>query len=379
MAIDGRIDRLHRPSRLLLTLAALSTPAVVRSESADEVKERLLDGYPHRTTPPSLAVVQEQPGSTTGSCSAAAPTYVQTQLYIDRLHPLGEMKQIYGFEGYLRLWWVDPRLAFNASCGPASLSELSLTRAEAQRIWRPDLYWEDAIEVVLPDLVMGVKDGAGEMFTVASDGGVFWSRQAKFTLSCPMSLDTLPFDTQRCNYTVGLYSQRADAVHLSWKPGTVAMAGWHDSCLSSWVATALEARSVEKVYSSGTYTYAEATLDFTRIPDKCALQPPLRALLRMLTHIAHCALPAGLAVRLHILLRHPSAWMAPPPARYVLNYMLQSIVMVIISWLGFLIDPTATPARVALGITGWSKWPSWREHIGPSRVPQTVSKGLRLL
>jgi len=53
--------------------------------------------------------------------------------------------------------------------------------------------------------------------------------------------------------------------------------------------------------------------------------------------------------------------------------------MVIISWLGFLIDPTATPARVALGITGWSKWPSWREHIGPSRVPQTVSKGLRLL
>lgn len=223
------------------------------------------------------------------------------QIYIDRYEPIDEHAQTFGFDGYWRVWWVDPRLAFDPQCS----AELLLSREEAQSIWRPDLYFDKQVTLDLPEKTMGITDGKGEMVTVSSDGSVFWSRQARFTLACPMALDWFPFDTQHCNVMAGLYSQRADQVQLLWRDGVDAISNWvgPESCTSGWVPTALAQQNLMQSFSSGNYTYAKATLDFTRMPQ-------------------------------HFM------WS---------NFMM-SIIMVFISCLGFFIDPTATPARVTLGV-----------------------------
>ena len=233
------------------------------------------------------------------------------QIYVDRFHMLDQNAKTWGFDGFVRVWWTDLRLRYrredNATCASAAQQDLHLTREETSRIWRPDLYWEDAVDIKLPGMTMGYVDDAGEMMSVSPDGAVFWSRQVRFTLTCPMDMAMLPYDSQPCTHMAGLYSQTADHVQLKWLPteSGEAIANWKagDNCVAGWVVTALEQEDVVQRYASGNYTYAQATMTFTR-----------------------------------------------QPASFLLNYMMQSVVMVVISWLGFLIDPEATPARVALGI-----------------------------
>ena len=118
-----------------------------------------------------------------------------------------------------------------------------------------------------------------------------------------MDMTSLPFDTQRCTFLMGLYSQRAESVVLRWRPALDALSGWQRACMSEWFVTNLEQQDEIISYVSGNFSYARAHLNFTRAPE-----------------------------------------------RFMLDYMLQSTVMVIVSWLGFLIDPTQTPARVTLGM-----------------------------
>lgn len=288
----------------MLLLGRLAGYAALKS--VDEIKAALLAGYALPTTHPTAAASLLSLLPEDGCAVGLLPTEVTIQVYVDRLHALDPVAQSYGLDGYLRAWWRDPRLRFNASeaasCG--ATPTLSLTRTESLAIWRPDLYWEKALTVVLPEPQMGFTTGAGELLSVGPEGDVFWSRQARFTLACPMSLARLPFDTQRCSFIAGLYSQTAERVSLAWRDGAEALAGWRAAaCVTGWVMSGLEQVSELQSYVSGNYTYARATLSFTRAPN-----------------------------------------------RFVQQYMVQSIIMVIISWLGFLIDPTATPARVALGI-----------------------------
>ena len=269
--------------------------------------QHLIDEYQLLKTHPAAAAAQLKLDG--GICRAAAHTNVTMQIYVDRFHPLDQNAKTWGFDGFVRAWWTDLRLRYrredNATCASTVQEDFHLTRDETRRIWRPDLYWEDAVDIKLPALTMGYTDGAGEMMSVSPDGTVFWSRQARFTLTCPMEMKLLPFDSQQCSHMAGLYSQKADHVQLQWKPEVEAIAGWSSSanCLSGWVVTALTQEDVVQSFSSGDYTYAKATLSFTR-----------------------------------------------QPRAFLLNYLMQSVVMVVISWLGFLIDPDATPARVALGI-----------------------------
>lgn len=268
--------------------------------------QHLIDEYQLLKTHPAAAAAQLKLDG--GICGAAAHTNVTMQIYVDRFHPLDQNAKTWGFDGFVRAWWTDLRLRYrredNATCDSVQ-EDFHLTRDETRRIWRPDLYWEDAVDIKLPALTMGYTDGAGEMMSVSPDGAVFWSRQARFTLTCPMVMKLLPFDSQQCSHTAGLYSQKADHVQLQWKPEAEAIVGWNSraNCLSGWVVTALTQEDEVQSFSSGNYTYAKATLSFTR-----------------------------------------------QPRAFLLNYLMQSVVMVVISWLGFLIDPEATPARVALGI-----------------------------
>ena len=128
-----------------------------------------------------------------------------------------------------------------------------------------------------------------------------------FTLNCAFSsgnvLDNLPFDTQTCGYKMGMYAEQASEVRVQWKSGVAGLDNWQGVCMAEWATTKLEQEDVVDEYVTGTYTYAQFTLHFTRYP-----------------------------------------------ATWLWSFLFPTFLTVFLSYLGFYIDVAATPARVALGM-----------------------------
>ena len=64
----------------------------------------------------------------------------EVQIYVDQFHGINQIRQTWGLTGYMRTWWTDKRLAFNATS--AGVNRLPLNAHEATLIWQPDLYFE---------------------------------------------------------------------------------------------------------------------------------------------------------------------------------------------------------------------------------------------
>ena len=230
--------------------------------------------------------------------AVAGPDIVEVQFYVEKMHVLQMRDFTFGFDGYMRAWWKDERLTFDAATSP----QLKLSREEADNLWKPVLYWEGAKNIELPS----AKPDLGELFWIYPDGRVLWSRQLRMSLSCDFaggSLDSLPFDQHNCPFKMGMYSDTADEVFVKWKEGEVALENWQGACLAEFHATALQQESQHTVYSSGSYTYAFATISFARTPN---------------------------------------LWIS--------SYFMPAVALVCVSYLGFYIDPEVTPARVTLGL-----------------------------
>ena len=111
---------------------------------------------------------------------------VDVQFYIAQLRPLDTRAQDYGFDGYMRAWWHDPRLAYNGTADGGAFDNLNLGAYEKANIWKPEFYWEGARTIVMPD----TNKGTGELIWVSPDGSVWWSRQTAFIVSCPFASGT---------------------------------------------------------------------------------------------------------------------------------------------------------------------------------------------
>lgn len=277
-------------------LSALAGYSLPNNSTLATLKASVLSGMD-----PTSALMR--PALRQATCGALPPPeQLEVQLYIDRFHDISQREQTYGMEGYLRRWWRDPELAYNGSCGA---KRLSLTRAESAKIWRPQLYWEQSIRTTHPHEREHVEQGAGELLEIYPDGTVFWSQQVSLELSCQLDLKNVPFDVQSCNFMMGLYSDTAEDVMLSWKADRSALDGWDSRrvrCLNEFVVIGVEQQNLRRTYEHE-YTYALATITFARQPH----------------------------------------WL-------ITNYLMPAVVLVAVSYLSFFIDPAQMNARVALGV-----------------------------
>ena len=268
-------------------------------ETPEMLKARLLDNYGSKSTRPFLK--HNQDGASCGS--NADPEVVDIQVYVDQFRALDMQTQTFGIDGYLRLWWQDPALAFNDTESGGCADRLSFGPEDRARIWKPTLYWEGAKDITLPE-----SDGSGafgELLYVYPDGRVWWSRQTRFLLKCPVakSIKRMPFDSQACSFLAGPYAEDASMLYLRWKPNQSALVNWDGACLTDYAITNMTQESILQDYSTSQWTYAKADVIFTRVP------------VTMMT-----------------------------------SYFIPALLLVFISYLGFYIDPTATPGRVALGM-----------------------------
>ena len=88
------------------------------------LKQAILSGYGDPTVRPGLL------------SSTCGPTHdeVHAQMYVEKFSPLDQRKQTWQMDGYLRLWWHDPRLQYAAPEGEC-VSLLDFTGAERMQMW----------------------------------------------------------------------------------------------------------------------------------------------------------------------------------------------------------------------------------------------------
>ena len=289
---------LMRSRGLMVVLLAAGWSPFAAGESDSELKARLLSNYGSTSTRPALSA----PGLADAQGELPPAEQLRVQAYIEKFSSPKMAEGTYGFDGYLRVWWTDPRLRYNRTVKAGAADKLSLGSAERNQIWKPVFYWEGGKKITMPR----ADSGTGELLEVYPDGSLWWSRQVSFELSCSFvsAIDRLPFDTHACTFLMGMYADNTADSIVRWKEDAVALQNHDDNaCMQEWYVTSFAQEDVLQVYSVGNYTYAKATLSFSRSPD--------------------------------VLIQ---------------TYLLPTLLMVLCGFCGFFIDPRATPARVALGM-----------------------------
>ena len=124
---------------------------------------------------------------------------VRIQLAIVKLMDVDTAGQTIFLSGWMRHYWVDPRLAWDpADWGGVTDVTFKKGTTETHGIWTPDVKMIEAFEnwekIGDPD------------FTVYSSGDVFVSRAATFKFPCSMWVSEFPFDNQQCTFTLGSWS-----------------------------------------------------------------------------------------------------------------------------------------------------------------------------
>ena len=296
-------------ARLCLLLLLAAAPRT-EGETSAQLRQRLLSNYGDAATRPGEAAATRSGNDT---CSSVAPPEdVEVQLYIEAFLPINTLKQTWGFVAYTRAWWRDERLAYNGTAHGGCTDELHLDPSDLfTNIWAPTFYWERARSITLPT---PPKKDRGELVHVYPSGDVWWSSQAEFVISCPMvaNLGPLPFDSHTCNFLMGMYSDSDHRVRVRWKgydpndasAAAVALVNWDGACMAEWQAYDMTQEQVMYEYATSNFTYASAKVHFARTP---------------------------------------GVWVA--------QYLVPAFFLVGLSYLGFFIDPKATPARIGLGIT----------------------------
>ncbi|XP_069700272.1 pH-sensitive chloride channel 2-like [Periplaneta americana] len=213
----------------------------------------------------------------------------------------------------LRLRWVDPRL--NYGNFSQDLTLVVREGAPRDRLWTPHVYLVNEQESV----VMGA-DKKDMLLTLEPDGTVILSARMKVTLFCLMNLQKFPFDQQQCPLVLESWTHNTSELKLSWEldsPVTVNK----DLHLTEYRLVNL--RSNFSVSNSSLTQDISTTFG---------------------VHSKYYGKFGGnysaLTVRFEL---------AREVGHYIMDYFVPSILLVVVSWVSFWLDPNAVPGRTTLG------------------------------
>lgn len=231
----------------------------------------------------------------TGVNSTDGPTIVNVNLYFRSFEKIDDVKMEYSVQITFRQQWNDNRLAFDDKGGRIKY----LTMVDSRRVWMPDTFFRNEKQgqfhnIIQPNLYI----------RVFPNGDILYSIRVSLTLSCPMTLELFPLDTQVCFLRVASYGWTTNDVIYTWKlpdpvqfvsnlflPGGFELDGYiSDNC----------------DITTNTGRYSCLTVDMT--------------FKRQLSY-------------------------------YILTIYIPTLMIVLVSWMSFWLDHKSAPARVALAVT----------------------------
>ncbi|KAJ9585824.1 hypothetical protein L9F63_020526 [Diploptera punctata] len=213
----------------------------------------------------------------------------------------------------LRLRWRDPRLEYKKFA--PSVPVLVREGAPREKLWTPHIYLVNERESV----VMGA-DKKDLLLTVEPDGTVVSSTRMKATLYCLMNLQKFPFDQQQCPLVLESWTYNTSDMMLAWEgdsPVTVNkdLHLTEYKLVNTWSNFSVANYSLTEEISSN---FGFHSRYYGKFDD----------------------LLLALTVRFDL---------AREVGHYIMDYFVPSILLVVVSWVSFWLDPNAVPGRTTLG------------------------------
>ncbi|EDO34654.1 predicted protein [Nematostella vectensis] len=224
------------------------------------------------------------------------PVLVTTGFWVLSIDSINVQDMAFGMDIFLRQNWVDNRLDHGLN------QTLSLSNAVMSNIWLPDSYFKNAKQANFHEVT-----SKNLMITIGPKGKVHYNTRVTLKASCSMDLRLYPFDIQHCPLIMESYGYSVEHIMYKWEKGEgdgMSFVPRDVKLLPQFNLTKLELSSRNTQYVIGNWSGVMATFTFER------------------TY-----------------------------SFYVIHIYGPSALIVLISWISFLLPRDQSPARVTLGVT----------------------------
>ncbi|XP_072563280.1 glycine receptor subunit beta-like isoform X2 [Paramormyrops kingsleyae] len=224
------------------------------------------------------------------------PVEDKVNIFINSFGSIQETTMDYRVNIFLRQRWNDPRLRL-----PTDFKSDSLTVDPNlfQCLWKPDLFFANEKNANFHDVTQ-----ENILLFIFRNGDVLISMRLSVTLSCPLDLTLFPMDTQKCKMQLESFGYTTDDLVFSWQSGDPVQ-------MDEIALPQFDVKQEEIVYGNCT-KYYKGTGYYT-------------------------------CVEVIFTLRRQVGF-------YMMGVYAPTLLLVVISWLSFWINPDASAARVPLGI-----------------------------
>ena len=138
-------------------------------------------------------------------------TEVKIGLYVNSFRSIDSKEMSYSMSFYLRQQWTDQRLAYNNTGSRYTGITQRVASSNMERVWLPDLFFRNEIGSRWHDVTVSNK-----LMKIKPNGQVWYVVKLSATLSCPMNLQSYPFDTQMCPIMFESFGYTMDVLYFSW-------------------------------------------------------------------------------------------------------------------------------------------------------------------
>ncbi|XP_047190459.1 glycine receptor, beta b isoform X1 [Scophthalmus maximus] len=224
------------------------------------------------------------------------PVEDRVNIFINSFGSIQETTMDYRVNIFLRQRWNDPRLKL-----PQDFKSDSLTVDPGmfKCLWKPDLFFANEKSANFHDVTQ-----ENILLFIFRNGDVLISMRLSVTLSCPLDLTLFPMDTQRCKMQLESFGYTTDDLQFMWQTGDPVQ-------MDAIALPQFDIRQEDIDYGNCTKFYS-GTGYYT-------------------------------CVEVIFTLRRQVGF-------YMMGVYAPTLLIVVLSWLSFWINPDASAARVPLGI-----------------------------
>nr|QQY02601.1 glutamate-gated chloride channel alpha [Cryptocotyle lingua] len=282
-------------------IAALDWMRTVSIVSAEDDDAVLLNAYRRHLIPNNLAAYQN---------GTQHPLLVDVNMFVYSFSSISVVDMDYTMDLMLRQRWLDERLLVIAPKNntPKAISYIK------ELLWLPDLFFRNAKQGFLHRITQ-----PNYLIWIDTEGVVTFSQKISLKVSCQMNLWNFPMDTQFCKLNMGSYGYAKNDLDFCW---------WRKGKYLP-VDKTYRNRSTEKAIEVRADLEINEFALVSSSPSYCSVQ--------------YSSTGEFSCLELEFQLRRRFGF-------YLIFAYLPSMLIVIIAWVSFLLDPSAVPARVSIGL-----------------------------
>jgi len=247
---------------------------------------------------------------------------VETNAFIRSIHEVDEHNMEFTLSMTLRQQWLDRRLAYDSN-GRFNVKVITLKHEEyGKKIWMPDTFLRNDIkgnhhEIVEPN----------NYIRIFPDGKVLYSVRITTTMSCPMDHHLYPIVAPKCSLYFASYSYQQKDLRYVWKPKNPVQLSTHHRMKSyslSMKNLPPETRYDDVKTSTGTYSVLAADFVFNR-------------------HYSYDVLTIYVPWIMIIVISWSSFWIDPKGPSSVVRFMIVTICLFYSSYNGWILSSEKLP------------------------------------